>query len=235
MMSYEQAPATAAGPIEHRFNPYADNGGTVLGIAGKDFAILAGDTRQTSGYSINSRFEPKVFDVGDGIAATACGFSADGNALIDNIKTRIKWYHHNHQRKLTIKACARLIQHLLYGKRFFPYYVQTIIAGLDEEGRGAVYSYDPVGSYQREQCRAAGAAATLVMPFLDNQVNSMNMMGEDGQPKKPELLDLAEALKLVKDAFSSATERHILVGDQLQIVVITKDGVKTEYFDLKRD
>ena len=30
--------------------------------------------------------------------------------------------------------------------------------------------YDPVGSYEREQCRA-GAAASLIMPFLDNQVN----------------------------------------------------------------
>jgi 20S proteasome alpha/beta subunit len=59
---------------------------------------------------------------------------------------------------------------MLYGKRFFPYYVYTIIGGLDSEGKGAVYSFDPVGSYEREQCRAGGAAASLIMPFLDNQV-----------------------------------------------------------------
>jgi 20S proteasome alpha/beta subunit len=59
---------------------------------------------------------------------------------------------------------------MLYGKRFFPYYVHTIIGGLDAEGKGAVYSFDPVGSYEREQCRAGGAAASLIMPFLDNQV-----------------------------------------------------------------
>lgn len=46
----------------------------------------------------------------------------------------------------------------------------TIIGGLDAEGKGAVYSFDPVGSYEREQCRAGGAAASLIMPFLDNQV-----------------------------------------------------------------
>lgn len=38
-------------------------------------------------------------------------------------------------------------------------------------GTGAVYSFDPVGSYEREACRAAGAAQSLVQPFLDNQVN----------------------------------------------------------------
>ena len=39
-------------------------------------------------------------------------------------------------------------------------------------GTGAVYSFDPVGSYEREACRAAGAAQSLVQPFLDNQVSS---------------------------------------------------------------
>ena len=41
-------------------------------------------------------------------------------------------------------------------------------------GTGAVYSFDPVGSYEREACRAAGAAQSLVQPFLDNQVSSHN-------------------------------------------------------------
>ena len=49
--------------------------------------------------------------------------------------------------------------------------MSTIIGGLDSEGKGAVYSFDPVGSYEREQCRAGGAAASLIMPFLDNQVH----------------------------------------------------------------
>ena len=35
-----------------------------------------------------------------------------------------------------------------------------------------MYAFDPVGSYERLQCRAGGAAASLIMPFLDNQVYS---------------------------------------------------------------
>ena len=35
-----------------------------------------------------------------------------------------------------------------------------------------MYSFDPVGSYEREACRAAGAAQSLVQPFLDNQVSN---------------------------------------------------------------
>ena len=59
---------------------------------------------------------------------------------------------------------------MLYGKRFFPYYASTIIGGIDADGKGVLYGFDSVGSYEQLQCRAGGAAAALIMPFLDNQV-----------------------------------------------------------------
>ncbi|CAI4248697.1 AIG_G0001500.mRNA.1.CDS.1 [Saccharomyces cerevisiae] len=226
-------------PIEHQFNPYGDNGGTILGIAGEDFAVLAGDTRNITDYSINSRYEPKVFDCGDNIVMSANGFAADGDALVKRFKNSVKWYHFDHNdKKLSINSAARNIQHLLYGKRFFPYYVHTIIAGLDEDGKGAVYSFDPVGSYEREQCRAGGAAASLIMPFLDNQVNFKNQYepGTNGKVKRPlKYLSVEEVIKLVRDSFTSATERHIQVGDGLEILIVTKDGVRKEFYELKRD
>lgn len=88
-----------------------------------------------------------------------------------------QWYHHAHNRPIGIASAARLTQTMLYGKRFFPYYVYTIIGGLDAEGKGCVYSFDPVGSYERTQCIAGGAAASLIMPFLDNQVLTSGVEG----------------------------------------------------------
>ena len=46
---------------ERRFNPYTENGGTILAIAGEDFTVIAGDTRQSEGYNIQTRYAPKVF------------------------------------------------------------------------------------------------------------------------------------------------------------------------------
>lgn len=48
-------------PQERQFNPYTENGGTILAIAGADFSVIAGDTRQSEGYSIQTRYAPKVF------------------------------------------------------------------------------------------------------------------------------------------------------------------------------
>lgn len=44
-----------------------------------------------------------------------------------------------------------------------------------------------------------------------------------------------KAVKLVKDVFISAAERDIYTGDNLHISIITKDGVRTEVFPLRKD
>ena len=49
--------------MDRAFNPYSDNGGTILAIAGADFTVIAGDTRQSEGYSIQTRYAPKVFQL----------------------------------------------------------------------------------------------------------------------------------------------------------------------------
>ncbi|KAI9674278.1 MAG: Proteasome subunit beta type-6 [Trizodia sp. TS-e1964] len=248
--SYSQAPnSSASGNREHRFYPYTDNGGSTLGISGSNFTILAGDTRSTSGYSINTRYSPKVFkiggegetQVGATILLSVVGFAADGEALRQKLDTVVKMYRYQHGKNMSVKACAQRLSTILYQKRFFPYYVHAILGGLDEEGKGAIYSYDPVGSYEREQCRAAGAAASLIMPFLDNQVNFKNQYvpgsGEGHALVERQAVPLPrkEVEQLVHDAFTSAVERHILVGDGLQMMVITKDGIEEFYNHLKRD
>ena len=150
-------------------------------------------------------------------------------------------YRYQHGKKMTVKACAQRLATILYQKRFFPYYTTAILGGLDEDGKGALYSYDPVGSYEQEQCRAAGAAASLIMPFLDNQVNfknqyvpgsgeGLNLKEREASPKSRK-----EVEQLVRDAFTSAVERHIEVGDGLQMMVITKDGIEETFDPLKRD
>ena len=43
-------------------------------------------------------------------------------------------------------------------------------------------------------------------------------------------------VKLIKDAFTGATERHIEVGDGLQIVTVSaQKGFEEEVFALKQD
>ncbi|KDQ16136.1 hypothetical protein BOTBODRAFT_54249 [Botryobasidium botryosum FD-172 SS1] len=214
---------SAQAPIRHDFNPYTENGGTILAIAGADFAVIAGDTRQSEGYNIQTRYAPKVFRLTDKAVLAVNGFAADGNMFVKKVKQRLEWYRHAHAKDMPLHAIARLIQTMLYAKRFFPYYVYNILGGIEEDGTGAVYSFDPVGSYEREACRAAGAAQSLVQPFLDNQIYFKNQQAAPGSPH-PAHLPLNQVLALVTDSFTSATERHIEVGDGLEIYIVLAKG-----------
>ena len=62
---------------------------------------------------------------------------------------RMKSYRYTHNKSMATPAVAQMMSTMLYNKRFFPYYISNILAGLDKEGKGVVYSYDPVGHSER--------------------------------------------------------------------------------------
>jgi 20S proteasome subunit beta 6 len=217
--------------VASRFDPYEDNGGTTMALAGEDFCIVAADTRQSDGYHINCRYAPKAHQLSDKTVIGTSGFYADGLNFVKKIKQRMEWYFHQHDKTMSTTAIAQLISIMLYQKRFFPYYVFCVIGGIDENGKGCVYSYDSVGNSERVKYQAAGSGNELLQPFLDSQIGLMNRSNEN------ETLDLTEemAIKIVKDAFSSVTERDIHTGDCVEIYIIRKDGVECQKYPLKRD
>ncbi|RUS33918.1 nucleophile aminohydrolase [Jimgerdemannia flammicorona] len=214
----------------HRFNPYENNGGSALAIAGEDFCVIASDTRQSIDYHVNSRYAPKAYKVSNTAVLATSGFHADGQTLVKRIGQRLEWYKHAHDKEMTCPALAQMLSITLYLKRFFPYYAFCVLGGLDAHGKGAVYSYDSVGSHERHAYRASGSAAELIQPFLDNQVGFKNQANVTRR-----LLPLDTVLRIAKDAFTSATERNITTGDCLEIFIVTKAGVEVQQYPLKRD
>jgi 20S proteasome subunit beta 6 len=43
---------------------------------------------------------------------------------------------------------------------------------IPKSGKGCVFTYDAVGSYERVGYSSQGSGSTLIMPFLDNQLKS---------------------------------------------------------------
>jgi len=218
------------GEMQRRFEPYAFNGGNILAVAGEDFSIVAADTRLSQGFTIHSRNHPKAIQLTDSTVLAQSGFEGDSLTFKKIVSTRIALYEHNHGKTPSTSAIAAMIAKMLYYRRFFPYYVYNIVAGLDENGKGCVYSYDPVGSYEREKFRAAGAASELIQPLLDNQIGGKNISGAT----VPELTR-ERARQLCIDCFISAAERDITTGDSVCLYITDKDGVKFERFPLRRD
>lgn len=124
-----------------------------------------------------------------------------------------------------------MLSKTLYGRRFFPFYTFNLVAGLDKNGKGVVYGYDAIGSYGSDKAMAQGSGAHMILPFLDAEVSGYNNPNHSKKaPMTPE-----RAVELVYDAFRSAAERDIYTGDKLEIIVLTKEGAKKEWKQLRRD
>ncbi|KAL6900912.1 hypothetical protein ACP4OV_005588 [Aristida adscensionis] len=217
-----------------RFDPYEDNGGTCVAVAGDGYCVVAADTRLSVGYSILSRDHSKIVQLADKCVLASSGFQGDIKALQKNLAAKELAYEHNHNKKMSCPAMAQLLSNTLYYKRFFPYFAFNVLGGLDSQGKGCVFTYDAVGSYERTGYSAQGTGATLMMPVLDNQLKSPSPLLLPARDAVTPLSE-SEAVDLVKDVFASATERDIYTGDRLEIVIINNSGIHTEYIELRKD
>ncbi|CAG0892622.1 unnamed protein product [Cyprideis torosa] len=217
-----------------RFNPYMENGGSIVAIGGSGFAVIASETRLTAGFNIFSRECNKLFPLTPKTILGCAGCWCDILTFTELVRTRLKMYQFDHKEQMTTPAIAQLLVTMLYYKRFFPYYIANVVAGLEEgengELEGVVFSYDPVGHMDKKKYVATGAAGPLLQPLLDNQVGHKNISIE-----RTDALSKEEAISLVKDVFISAAEREINTGDGVHIMVLTKEGIETEQFALRKD
>lgn len=95
---------------------------------------------------------------------------ADVAALRKVLDAQVAIYRQEHNKDISTQSISQLLSNILYGRRFFPYYAFNLLAGLDEEGKGAVYGYDAVGSFERLQYGVEGSGSALITSILDNQV-----------------------------------------------------------------
>ncbi|XP_020396617.1 proteasome subunit beta type-1 isoform X5 [Zea mays] len=144
----------------------------------------------------------------DKCVLASSGFQGDIKALHKNLAARELLYQHQHNKRMSCPAMAQLLSNTLYYKRFFPYYAFNVLGGLDSEGKGCVFTYDAVGSYERTGYSAQGTGSTLIMPVLDNQLKSPSPLLLPARDAVTPLSE-SEAIDLVKDVFASATERDI--------------------------
>merc|ERR1712166_307315 len=155
--------------VQAGFNPYQENEGTVMAVAGEDFVTVCTDTRISSGYSILKRNHSKTTTLTKTCIITSGGMVADIDALHKNLLTRIRVYVMQNKREPTAESIAKLLSNTLYGRRFMPFYAFNLLCGLDAtSGEGIIYGYDAIGSYQPVNYGCLGSGRELGISVLDN-------------------------------------------------------------------
>lgn len=186
-------------------------GTTTVGIKCVDGIVLATDRRVTAGFYVANKRGRKILQIDDSIYATIAGVVADAQMLIDSIRAQVKYLKVTMKQPPSIKAVANLISNLLFSSRFFPYIVQVIVAGIDQEGP-RMFNIDFFGTLTEEKYIATGSGSPLALAVLET--------------KYRENLTVKEAIPIAIDAIRAAMKWDPGSGEGFDIVVITKEGVE---------
>lgn len=186
-------------------------GTTTLGLICKDAVVVAADRKTTMGYLVESKEERKVYPVDKHIAITTAGGAGDAEALVRILKAQFKLYKME-RGPISLKAASTLLANILQGNKYFPYYVQLILAGYDSEPH--VYSVDAVGAVSGfDKYYSTGSGSPFVYGVLEAGFKE-NMSVDDA---------IALAVKSIK----AAVQRDIASGGNGMIIaVIDKNGYR---------
>nr|WP_321352881.1 archaeal proteasome endopeptidase complex subunit beta [uncultured Methanoregula sp.] len=192
-------------------------GTTTIGIVFAGGVILATEKRATMGYMIASKKAKKVYQVADRIGMTTAGGVGDAQQLARILTVECNLYQIRRSRPITVGATATLLSNYLNQNRYFPYYVQLLVGGVDEKGPG-VYSVDAMGgATKEEEIVATGSGSPMAYGVLEDRF-------------KPGMTE-AEAIELAIRGLKSAMKRDAGSGEGIHVVVITKD----KFQDLSED
>ena len=160
-------------------------GTTTIGIVFAGGVILATEKRATMGYMIASKKAKKVYRVADRIGMTTAGGVGDAQQLARILTVECSLYQIRRSRPITVGATATLLSNYLNQNRYFPYYVQLLVGGVDESGPG-VYSVDAMGgATKEEEIVATGSGSPMAYGVLEDRFRPN--MTED------EAIDLADS------------------------------------------
>ena len=228
-----QSPASQGIQKRHgknEWSPYELNGGNIVGFIQDDYAVFAGDTRLSRGFSILKRNSSKIHKLTPRTYILTGGMFADTINLWKLLDERIKLYELDLEKTPTSKAIASMLSRILYDKRFFPFYTFNTLIGFDEAGKAELWSYDAVGSYDQFNYSSQGSANDIIIPLLDNQFLPYNSVKKPA-PKHPD-----EAVEIIVDAFQSVAERDITCGDSVEVFVVKKGEVLMhKFYPLRAD
>ena len=187
-------------------------GTTTVGLVCKDGIILGSDRRATMGYLIASKDIDKVYQVDDNIGMTIAGGVGDAQTLIRWMQAELRLYRLKNGKKASIEAASTLLANILTQYKFYPFFVQLLLGGIEENGRCRLFSVDMLGGVTEEKLTSTGSGSPIAYGVLEE------FYKEDAS--------IQENLKIAGKAVWAAMKRDCASGERVDLVVIDKSGFR---------
>jgi proteasome beta subunit len=201
---------------DNRYSEYIANqikkGTTTCALSCSDGVVLAADTRASAGMFIADKRVMKIQNVDKHLGMTIAGGVADAQNLVDTMRYNANLYRINNKRIIPVQSAARLCSNILFNQRYFPYYVQIIMAGYEGKGTGQIYNIDLFGSLTEEKFISTGSGSPVAYGYLESEFK--------------ENMSVDEAYKVALQAIAAAIRRNAGTGDGINVVIIDKNGYR---------
>jgi proteasome beta subunit len=185
-------------------------GTTTCALTCNDGVVLAADTRASAGFFIADRHVMKIQKVDRHLAMTIAGGVADAQNLVDIMRYNSNLYRIQNKELMPVKSAARLCSNVLFNQRFFPYYVQIIMAGYTEGEGSQIYNIDLFGSMTTEKFISTGSGSPVAYGYLESEYRDN--------------LSVKDAYKIAMHSIAAAIRRNAGTGDNINVVIIDKNG-----------
>lgn len=187
-------------------------GTTTVGLTCKDGVVFATERRASMGNLIAHKVADKIFKLDHHIGATIAGSVSDAQSLMKYIGAEIALYRLRNGKKMSVEAAATLTSNILHSSRFYPFFVQTLLGGVDDKGP-AVYSLDPTGGVVKDMMISTGSGSPFAYGVLEDRYS------DD--------LYVEEGVDVAIRAIKAAMERDTYSGNGIVVATITaEEGFK---------
>ena len=186
-------------------------GTTTVGLTCKDGVVFATEKRAVMGYLIAHKVAEKIFKIDEHLGATIAGAVSDAQSLMKLISAEAALYKMRQGVRISVESAATLTANILHSSRMFPFFVQTLLGGVDDKGP-RIYSIDPTGGMIEDKMIATGSGSPIAYGVLEDRY-SEDMYVEEG-------------VDLVIRALKSAMERDIASGNGILVATVTEEGFK---------
>jgi len=185
-------------------------GATAVGITYNEGVVFASERRIAYGNFVVSKTTKKTFVITQYVGAACAGLVADMQILSLQIAALAKIRRMEIKREVPPNTIAKMMSNMMYERRFFPLLTQVIVGGLVD--KPTIYTLDPLGSVLPDDYAAVGTGAEMALGVLDPQY-------------KKDLTE-AQAVELAVKSVRAASMRDSASGDNIDVLVINKNGVK---------
>ena len=186
-------------------------GTTTVGLKCKDGVVFATERRATMGNLIAHKVADKIFKIDDHIGATIAGGVGDAQSLMKYISAEVALYRLRNGARIRVESAATLTANILHSSRFYPFYVQTLLGGVDDKGP-SLFSLDPAGGVIGDDVISTGSGSPFAYGVLEDRYNKD--------------LDVEEGVEVAVRAIQSAMERDAFSGNGILVAIITEEGFK---------